>query len=68
MQLKDDILKIAEDNDPNWQTFEGETPMLIAIKYNKWEIEVYRIVETLLQYGANPCIKDNEDETPLLAG
>lgn len=50
----------------NWQTYEGETSLLLACKRLKGNI-LTETVRVLLKYGADPNITDNERDTPLLA-
>lgn len=54
-------------SDINWTTHEGETALLLACKRRQGS-DANAFVNLLLQYGANPNIVDNEEDSPLLEG
>lgn len=61
------VFFLIEDLNINWVTHEGETPLLLACK-RRDRSDAIAVVAMLLEHGADPNIKDNEEDTPLLAG
>lgn len=57
----------SEDTNINWVTHEGETALLLACKRRSCS-DASSVVKLLLEYGADPNIQDNEEDSPLLAG
>ncbi|XP_031632252.1 ankyrin repeat and LEM domain-containing protein 1 [Contarinia nasturtii] len=53
-------LILKNNGDPNIQTIEGETPLHIAVIWNRT-----LIVEMLLDHGADLSIVDNDNNTPI---